>query len=172
MTTPAPQKRPSFEPAERLLRPTGYRPDMPRPASTTAGVVLVLLRVLAGIVVLAGIAAGWDAVIHSADAGIDGLDATPQATQSALWLILAVGGVFLVMDAVLAILIFRGRNWPRVVVMLISVISIASAFVAWWVVGDEITLSGTFFSLTLDVLVLLALSSRSAAAYARRNERP
>ena len=37
--------------------------------------------------------------------------------------------------------------------------------------GEEITLEGTFVSLSLDILVLLALSSRSAAAYARRNER-
>ncbi len=85
--------------------------------------------------------------------------------------VLAIGGVFLAIDAVLAILIYRGRNWPRVIVMLISVISIISSFVAWWAVGEEITLAGTFLSLSLDILVLLALSSRSAAAYARRNER-
>ena len=174
MTMPAPQKRPAFEPAARLLRPTGYDPGMPRPAATTAGVVLVLLRVLAGVVVLVGIAAGWDTLIHSADATIDGLDVTPEATQAALWIVLALSGAVVAADALLAILIFRGHNWPRVIVMLISVFSISSAFVAWWAVGEEITLTGagTFFSLSLDVLVLLALSSRSAAAYARRNERP
>ncbi len=71
----------------------------------------------------------------------------------------------------LAILIYRGHNWPRVIVMLIAVFSICSAFTAWWALGEEIRLEGTFVSLSLDILLLLALSSRSAAAYARRNER-
>ena len=31
MTDPHPVKRAAFEPAERLLRPTGYNPDMKRP---------------------------------------------------------------------------------------------------------------------------------------------
>lgn len=172
MSTPEPHKRPAFEPAARLLRPTGYNPGMPRPASTTAGVVLVLLRVVAGLAVLVGIAAGWGALINGADAKIDGLETTPEGAQAALWLVLVVGGVVIAIDALLAILIFRGHNWPRIVVMLISVISISSAFAAWWAVGDEITISGTFVSLSLDILVLLALSSRSAAAYARRNEHP
>ena len=41
----------------------------------------------------------------------------------------------------------------------------------WWAQGQEITINGALLSLSLDILVLLALSSRSAAAYARRNER-
>ncbi|GAA1956691.1 hypothetical protein [Microbacterium deminutum] len=171
MTTPSPQKRPAFEPAARLLQPTGYNPSMPRPSSTTAGVVLVLLRVVAGLVVLIGIAAGWDALLHTADVRIQGFESSPKAAQLALWVVLAVGAVFLAIDALLAILIFRGHNWPRIVVMLVSVVSISSAFAAWWAVGEEITLRGTLLSLSLDILVLLALSSRSASAYARRNER-
>jgi hypothetical protein len=55
--------------------------------------------------------------------------------------------------------------------MIIAVGSISTSFFAWWVQGQEITLDSTFVSLSLDILVLLALSSRSAAAYARRNER-
>jgi hypothetical protein len=171
MTSAAPQKRPAFEPPGRLLRPTGYNPDMPRPASTVAGVVLVLLRVFAGVVVLAGIAAGWDTLIRTADVSIKGFEPTAQAAQLALWLALGIGAVLLAVDALLAILIFRGHNWPRVIVMLISVISISSSFTAWWIAGEDITLQGTFVSLSLDILVLLALSSRSAAAYARRNDR-
>ena len=143
---------------------------MRRPISIVAGVVLVLLRVLAGVAVLIGIAAGWDDLVHSADVALDGLDAKPEATQAALGIILGIGAVLLAVDAVLALLIYRGRNWPRIVVMLISTISIISSFVAWWVAGEDITLQGTFLSLSLDILVLLALSSRSASAYARRNE--
>jgi predicted membrane chloride channel (bestrophin family) len=58
-----------------------------------------------------------------------------------------------------------------VLVMLFSVFSITTSFTAWWVAGEEIKIETTFLSLSLDILVLLALSSRSAAAYARRKER-
>jgi hypothetical protein len=173
VTGPQPHKRPAFEPAARLLRPTGHDPDMPRPSSITAGVVLVLLRVAAGALMLGALAAGWDALIADAGADIEleGFDPTSDGGRYALWLVLAVGAAVLAVDTLLAILIYRGHNWPRVLVMLISVISISSAFTAGWVLGDEINLEGTFVSLSLDILLLLALSSRSAAAYARRNER-
>ena len=171
MTNPHPQKRPAFEPAARLLKPTGYAPDMPRPSSTTAGVVLVLLRVAAGALMLVALAAGWDSLVASADVELEGFDITRDGGRYALWLVLAVGAAVLAVDALLAILIYRGHNWPRVLVMLIAVISISSAFTTWWVLDQDIKLEGTFVSLSLDILILLALSSRSAAAYARRNER-
>ena len=56
-------------------------------------------------------------------------------------------------------------------VMLFAVGSISFSFVAWRILGERIELEGTFVSLALDILILLALSSRSAASYARRNER-
>lgn len=171
MTAPVPSKRPAFEPAARLLRPTGYDPDMRRPASTVAGVVLVLLRVAVGVFVLIALAAGWDSLVASAEVTIEGFEPTPDGQRYALWVVLALGAVVLAVDTLLAILIYRGHNWPRVIVMLIAVFSICSAFTAWWALGEEIRLEGTFVSLSLDILLLLALSSRSAAAYARRNER-
>ncbi len=171
MTASAPQKRPAYEPPARLLRPTGYNPDMPRPASTVAGVVLVLLRVVAGVVVLVALAAGWDAIASRADIRLEGIDATPEVKQFALWVVLGVGAIVLAVETLLAVLIYRGHNLPRVLVMLISVISISSAFTAWWMLGAEITLENTLVALSLDILVLLALSSRSASAYARRNDR-
>lgn len=166
-----PEKRPAFEPAARLLAPTGFAPDMPRPASTVAGAALVLLRVLAGVAVLVGIATGWDALLSDPDSVLDGFDPSPEGSQAALWFVLAAGGTVLLVDLLLAIFVFLGRNWARVIVMVIAALSISTSFVAWWAQGQEIEIRGTFFSLSLDILVLLALSSRSAAAYARRYER-
>ena len=54
--------------------------------------------------------------------------------------------------------------------MFLSVISITSAFLQWWTSDLQITLRTSLLSTALDTLILLALSSRSAAAYARRNE--
>lgn len=166
----APRKRPAYEPAARLLRPTGYDPDMRRPMATTAGFALVLLRVLAGVIVLVGIAAGWDAMLDDPDSVLDGFDPSPEGRQLALWFVLAVGATVLLVDLALAIFVFRGLNWARILVMVVSVISISTVFVAWWAQGQEIEIYGTFLSLSLDILLLLALSSRSASAYARRNE--
>jgi hypothetical protein len=167
---PAPNKRPAFEPPGRLLKPTGYDPDMPRPATIVAGTALVLLRVVAGVVVLGSLAIGWEGIVADPDIVLDGFDPSPEGTHAALWFLLAAGGTVLLMDLLLAILVYRGHNWARVVVMVIAVGSISTSFFAWWVQGQEIALDSTFVSLSLDILVLLALSSRSAAAYARRNE--
>lgn len=168
---PVPHKRPAFEPPGRLLTPTGYRPDMRRPTTIVAGAALVLLRVLAGVAVLAGIAVGWDAIIADPDSVLEGFDPSPAGSQAALWFVLAAGGTVLLIDLLLAIFVFRGHNWARVIVMVVTVGSISTSFFAWWAQGQEIKVDTTFVSLSLDILVLLALSSRSAAAYARRHER-
>lgn len=171
MTTPSPHKRPAFEPAARLLRPPGYNPDMPRPASTVAGVVLVLLRVAAGVFVIAGLGTAWEEALDSASVTLDAVEATAEVIQVGFWIAVGFGVIAIALDALFALLIYRGHNWPRVFVMAIATISIATSFFAWWTIGDEITIEGTFLSLSLDILILLALSSRSAAAYARRNQR-
>jgi hypothetical protein len=144
---------------------------MPRPVTIVVGATFILLRVIAGVLVLAAIAIGWDALLSDPDSVLDGFDPTPEGSQAALGFVLASGGTVLAIDLVLAIFVFLGRNWARVVVMLIAVLSISTSFFTWWVQGQEIKVDGTYVSLSLDILLLLALSSRSAAAYARRNQR-
>lgn len=167
----APRKRSAFEPAASLLTPTRYDPGMRRPAATTAGAVLVLLRVLAGVAWLVDVAAHWSDYVGQLDVAAPGIALAPDAVQSSLLLFLGVSAAVLLVETVLAFLILAGRNGPRVVVMAFAVVSIVSAFVGWWVEGQEITLKTSLVSLAFDILVLLALSSRSAAAYARRAER-
>lgn len=154
------EKRPAYEPALRLLRPTGYDPAMHRPAATIAGVALLALRVVVGVVTLLGV---WLRPGDVVDLTVDG------ASLGLTISLLVVAGV-LVVDAALAALIWAGLNWPRVVVMFGSVLSISSAFVGWWSEGQEITITRSLAGVALDVLVLLALSSRNAAAYARRKK--
>ena len=166
----APEKRPAFEPAKELLRPPSYRPDMKRPPTTVAGAVLVFLRVLTGVLWLGELALNWQFVATDAAISLGGLS-TSELVGVGLWIIVAIVAVVLLVELVLAVLILRGSNWPRVVVMVFAVISISSSFAAWWVDDLEITLTTSLLSTALDTLILLALSSRSAAAYARRNER-
>lgn len=164
-------KRPAYEPAVKLLAPTRYDPGMKRPLATTVGAALVLLRVSAGIVWLSSLALQWPEIIKEADVAIDGIAIDPTTSGVTLALLLGGGALVLAVEALLAVLIFRGLNWPRVVVMLYAVVSISTAFVAWWVQGLDIEIQTTLLTLALDILVLLALSSRDASAYARRNER-
>ncbi|MFD4958289.1 hypothetical protein [Microbacterium sp. NPDC058389] len=169
-----PLKRPAYEPAARLLRPVHHDPDMPRPASTIAGGVLVLLRAVAGLLVGGAIAVVWRDILADPDVqlvleGVDGADADTR--QAALWVVLGIVVASVALDVLFAVFVLRGSNFARVAVMILSVMSISTTFFAWWVQGQEIRVDETFVPLALDILVLLALSSRSAAAYARRNER-
>lgn len=169
--TAAPDKRPAYEPASQLLKPVSYDPDMKRPASTVAGVLLVFLRVVSGLIVLLTIVLDWRDALAEVDLTIEGVQTTPETTQAALVAVVILLGVVLLVDAALALFILTGHNWARVTVMSLSAISITGAFIQWWTLNQEIRISGSLLTLGLDILILLALSSRSAAAYARRHER-
>lgn len=166
-----PRKRPAYEPAARLLQPTTADPAMKRPAATLAGALLVLLRVAVGVAFLWELSQHWNDLASNLDDGIDGITLTADDRALGLTFVVAVGAAVLLVELLLAVLILLGRNLPRVIVMVFAVFSISGSFAAWWSEGQEITLRTSLVSLSVDILVLLALSSRSAAAYARRNER-
>lgn len=169
-----PEKRHAYEPAVSLVERVGYDPDMKRPGSTVAGGVLVLLRAFAGLLWLSAVALGWEGWVESLLSGASGATASDLGSdelQAGLAAFLAVGGIVFVFQGTLGVLILRGRNIPRMIVMFFSVLSISAAFTGWWLQGQDIRVETTLVTLALDILILLALSSRSAAAYARRNER-
>lgn len=167
----APDKRPAFEPASQLLRRPESDPEMRRPATTVAGVVLVFLRVLSGLIVLGTIVLNWRSTLTQIDVTIEGAQTTPELAQRVLIAVTILLGVALLVDAALAFFILIGHNWARVMIMTFSSISITGSFIQWWAGGLELKITGSLLTLGLDILILLALSSRSAAAYARRNER-
>lgn len=164
----APRKRPAFEPGAQLLAPTAYDPAMKRPVTTIIGAILVVFRAVVGVLVLAGIAVGWDGLLRNVDSLVELL--TPLAVGDTRALALGTGAVLLGAEVVMAVLIFLGVNWPRVLIMLVAVVDIAVTFAAWSLHGSTLALQGSLYSLALDILILLALSSRRAAAYARRRE--
>jgi uncharacterized membrane protein YphA (DoxX/SURF4 family) len=173
----APLKRPAFELPTEPEPPAADR-EMKRPIATTSGAALVLLRVAAGIAWMLSVAFGWEGWLQSYTGELSG-DSSDQATGQltpavlgvSLTVFLVATGLVLAVELTFGLLILRGRNFPRMVVMIISVLSISTAFAGWWVQGQDIRFSTTLVTLALDILVLLALSSRSAAAYARRRER-
>ena len=159
-------KRAAFEPPAELVRPVEAPPDMKRPVSTGAGAVLVVLRVIAGVVWLAALAMQWDQVLAD-DGGIDPESAEGVASYWVLGFILVVGAIVLLIQLLLAFAVYRGSNAARLTLMILATLSI---IVAWldYLAGQEITIRTTLVTLALDILVLLALSSRAARAWARR----
>lgn len=126
---------------------------------------------LVSVLTLLDVALHWRTYLEGLSRDIDGLSPTADVYDASLWVVLVGLGVVTMIKLVCGILIFRGSNAARVLVMVVTAISISTAFVSWWARDQEITLQTTLRSLAVDILVLLALSSRSAAAYARRAEK-
>ena len=81
------------------------------------------------------------------------------------------GAIVLIVAVVLAVLVYFGSNAARITVMIFATLSIVSRG-STTSPDEEITLRTTLVTLALDILVLLALSSRAARAYAQRPRRP
>mgnify|MGYP001155230496 FL=1 len=144
---------------------------MRRPTTLVAGAGLVLLSALAGVLSMVEVALNWRSDVREIVVELDGIEATPDAIDAVLLVVVGVIGVGVAIQLVSAILLYRGSNLARVAVLTVATLSISAAFAGWWARDQEITLFTTLPTLAVDILVLLALSSRSAAAYARRNEK-
>ena len=166
-----PRKRAAFEPPTTLFAPLHRDPTMRRPATITTGTLLLLLRVLAGVLLIAGLWLEWPDVMDSADLAVGGDVLTAEEEQFALWIVIALMGLSLAVQLSVVLSLWWGRNWARLIVMVFAVVSISTAFTTWFLREEEITLRTSLLAVGLDVLILLALSSRSAAAYSRRRER-
>ena len=163
------EKRPAFEsPAELVeLEPVAAR--MSRPSATTVGAVLVVLRVLAGVLWLVSLAVQWDTIARN-ELSLDmepGTDETA-AADAVLVGIVVFGAVVLAVELGLAWAVYLGSNAARLAVLIFATLSITTSAVEYFGSGAEITLRTTLLTLALDILVLLALSSRAARSYARR----
>lgn len=135
-----------------------------RPSPTIVGALLVLLRslvtLLAGLTVLLG----WDTLVIDPDTD-------PEGIETVKWLFVGVLFGFAVIDLLLAWFVFLGRNWARVLVMTLSTIAIVAEAVGWATGGTTLTLATNLPGLSLDILLILALSSERALTYARRERK-
>jgi hypothetical protein len=165
-------KRASFEPLTRLAeRDTDRMPRAQasrRPIATALGALLIVVRVLLGVVWLVSLAVQWPTLLQTElDIHIDDV-ADAEAANIVLWVILVVGAVILVAQLIFAWLVYRGSNWARITVMAVAVLSTLIPAIDYFGGDAEISMRTTLLTLAADILVLLALSSRSARAYARR----
>jgi hypothetical protein len=105
-----------------------------------------------------------------------GLLSLPTAVEAdtATTLVVGVGlGVGALVNLALAVALLAGQDWPRILLCASSVLSIIAAYVGNAAGTQRISLNSNLFAVAVSVLVLLALSSEPARAYAeaRRSRR-
>src|SRR4051794_7983353 len=139
-----------------------------RPVPTALGVLLMVLRVLAGVGYIVLNLLDWQRFVGS-ELATSAVSADERETVS---LVLGVAmGVFaagLVLYFLLALLVFFGSNWARIAAMSYSALIIAFSAVDFFNGGPQVSLKNNLLGLALDILVLLALSSKRSRLWARR----
>jgi hypothetical protein len=143
---------------------------MKRPISVYLGVLLILLRAVTSVVTAVGVALDW----RQADVIIEKAVDSDAETVSLVVLIalMSIFGVVVVIDLIVARLIFRGSNRARFVAMILATFMVLGSAVDFIVNGTSFTLeNGGLLGLSLDILVLVALSSDEARDFAARRPR-
>jgi len=147
---------------------TDARGRVKRPASVIGGVLLMGVRALTGGFAILTVIASWDTFVATIVINGQKLARTdPSAAGAVLGWALAAYGLYLLLYLGLAALVFAGRNWARVVAMSFASVSILLSFADYSLNGAQITLRTSLVSVTIDILILLALSSTRARHYAR-----
>jgi hypothetical protein len=127
-----------------------------RPAPTTFGAAVALLRGLISLVAAVSVAFVTDA------------DQVLPSTTLADGPVIIGLVVVAALDLALGLATLLGRNWARVVLMLVSVAAILVAFISTARGGPAPTLGAGLPAVALSILVLLALTSHRARDYATR----
>lgn len=159
-----PRKRAAIEPVSTLITREEHSDQVRRPASTVLGAVFILARALAGLLWIGAFLLIWADLARDAE-----LDA--EATSVVAWVVSGASAFGVLILLVFAWLIWRGNNAARILVMSGLTLSIISAAVGYFAMGEEISIRTSLVLLGLDILVLLALSSRDSRAWARRRRR-
>ena len=141
---------------------------MKRPISIYLGVLLLVLRAVTSIVTAVGIALDWKKV----DPTLDASTAADAAALSSAVLValMAFFGIAVVVDLLVAGSIFRGSNRARFVAMSLATILVLGSGVDFFADGTSFTLeNGGLLGLSLDILVLVALSDSDARDFTTGN---
>jgi hypothetical protein len=154
-------------PPEPLAPPVDSRHRLPGPTAFGAGVAA--LRALGYLVTAALVLVAPDLVADAASKV--GLDVSARDVETAaLWGAPALA-VYGVLDLVLAVAVLRGSNLARLVLMAVSTAATVTAFVSD--LGNDRSVTLTHLpTVGVNILVILALSSPRARAYAERRLSP
>ncbi|CAN5635220.1 hypothetical protein BH10ACT7_BH10ACT7_32770 [soil metagenome] len=128
-----------------------------RPSPTIVGTVLLALGGLSSLLQAATYALTRTEIAAAED-----------VPEPAIWIIVGLLAVVAVINFLLALLVFIGSNWARVVAMFVTSLTLIVEAVNLHFGGPRITLTTNLLPFALDILLLLALSSERALIWARR----
>lgn len=159
------RKRPAVEPTSALFSRDGTDPSpQKRPGSIISGSTLVLLRALSAVPWMISLFTSRGSIAE--EYGISVGDAN---------IIIGIGigieGVWMLMLLVLYWLVWRGGDRARMLVLFGATLSILSTAVTYFAAGAQLAVKTTLLTLALDILILLALSSRDARTWSRGKRR-
>lgn len=135
-----------------------------RPGATIVGALFVVIRAVIAAEFAITLLVSWPTIIAEAKVA---QGSTIDDVEAVLWWIVAIVFVFALAELFVAWRLFLGRNWARVLAMTLSAIAIVAQAVTVQFGGPNITIQ-TLPGFSIDVLLLLALSSDRALTYARR----
>lgn len=139
-----------------------------RPATTIVGAIFVAARAAAAALLATSMVLFKDAHVISLVQPVAGLAVTEAQAELAVTAATVVVLLFALAEILLACFVFLGRNWARTVAMALSTAAICAQAVDVFHGGPDITLQSNLPGLTLDILLLLALSSKRSRDYALR----
>jgi hypothetical protein len=139
-----------------------------RPAPTIVGAVLVGARAAAAALLALSMVLFREEHVSSLLQPGTGPDITAPQAEVAVTIATAVVLLFVVVEFLLAGFVFLGRNWARTVAMALSTAAIGMQAFDVARGGPDITLQSNLPGLALDILLLLALSSKKSRDYALR----
>ncbi|BCW72746.1 hypothetical protein NicSoilB8_37900 [Arthrobacter sp. NicSoilB8] len=139
-----------------------------RPAPTIVGAVFVGGRAAAAALLALSMVLFREEHLTSLLQPGTGPALTEAQAEAALTAGTVVVLLFALAYAILAWLVFLGRNWARTVVMALSTVAIGTQAFDVLRGGPDITLAHNLPGLTLDILLILALSSKRSRDFALR----
>lgn len=139
-----------------------------RPAPTVVGAVLVGARAAAAALLALSMVLFREEHVSSLLQPGTGPDVTAAQAELAVTIATAVVLLFVLIEILLAWFVFFGRNWARTVAMALSTAAIGMQAFDVFFGGPDITLQSNLPGLALDILLLLALSSKRSRDYALR----
>lgn len=158
------------DPAEQAAVQQRDESERKRPSPTTLGVVLMVLRFLAGAVWCIAVLVGRRHIVSGglleASLGVDERVLAGIVVGATLG-VFAVG---LLVYAALTVLVARGSNWARITAMTLSAVTVVSAAVNHLSGHPEPAVFSSItalLGLPLDILVVLSLSSQRSRVWAR-----
>lgn len=95
------------------------------------------------------------------------LQQDPSMLEAEVWSVIVVVALVILLKIIFAVLLLRGSSLARTTILILGFVGIAFQAVDFYTGGNPITLNANLLQVSLYILVIVALSGKSARDYAR-----